>query len=76
MISGQTHCRNGHRFTPQNTKWRRGTRICLVCAALRQAKAKEARKCNRDRTRHEALNHLTREVEAAGLYDKVYIPEQ
>jgi hypothetical protein len=44
MISGQTHCRNGHLYTPQTTKWRKGTRICLICSAVRQAKVKEARK--------------------------------
>jgi hypothetical protein len=44
MLSGRTHCRNNHRFTPQTTRWRHGTRICLICAAERKAKAREARK--------------------------------
>ena len=33
-------------------------------------------KQHRDRERHEALNRMAQEAEAAGLYDKVLLPEE
>ena len=35
----QTHCVNGHEFTPENTKIRKnGTRLCRACVRIRDAK--------------------------------------
>lgn len=31
-----THCREGHEFTPQNTRRVSGSRICITCARARQ----------------------------------------
>lgn len=35
--AAQTHCVNGHEFTPQNTKIRRGCRECRACTREREA---------------------------------------
>lgn len=47
VVSGRTHCRQGHRYTRLTTKWKNGTRICLTCAELRAEKVKERRKARK-----------------------------
>ena len=37
----KTHCKHGHRFTPDNTYEWNGTRICKTCNAARQRKYRE-----------------------------------
>lgn len=32
---GVTHCVHGHEYTPENTRWLRGQRVCIVCARER-----------------------------------------
>jgi hypothetical protein len=29
--TGKTHCKNGHEFTTENTRWYRGSRYCKTC---------------------------------------------
>ena len=38
-----THCRRGHPFTPENTKWQQGYRTCRICLRLSLERAKERR---------------------------------
>lgn len=39
----RTHCKNGHEFTPENTRISRGARICRTCDCAKQRRAKSAR---------------------------------
>lgn len=34
----KSHCKNGHEFTPENTKQYRNTRVCKICCTERNAK--------------------------------------
>lgn len=36
----RTHCKHGHEFTPENTRVREGTRVCIAC----QRRRNEARR--------------------------------
>lgn len=41
MFAAITHCRNGHEFTPENTRMDRGKwRICLTCQRINQKKGR------------------------------------
>lgn len=33
---GMTHCKNGHEFTVENTRWQAGTRLCRACHRARK----------------------------------------
>lgn len=35
-------CRNGHAYTPENTRWYRGTRTCRACHRANERKRREA----------------------------------
>lgn len=39
----KTHCLLGHAFTPENTRFNRGRRICKTCHRLREARRREDR---------------------------------
>lgn len=43
--ANQTHCKWGHEFTPENTKWRpTGGRDCRICSRARNAKYEAKRR--------------------------------
>jgi hypothetical protein len=43
MVSGKTHCRNGHEYTRANCIWSHGIRRCRACyeAAVLRKKARK-----------------------------------
>jgi NUMOD4 motif-containing protein/HNH endonuclease len=40
----QASCRRGHRYTPDNTKLRRGRRVCRTCLSERRRRYRQARR--------------------------------
>lgn len=38
----RSHCHKGHEYTPDNTRWRGGTRLCRACIHTQRASNKEA----------------------------------
>lgn len=51
----RTHCKNGHEYTPENTRWsapqagrENRSRICRACRRDRRAAARAARKAERE----------------------------
>lgn len=34
QLTEQTHCKNGHEFTPENTGWWGGRRLCRACRVI------------------------------------------
>lgn len=43
-FSRRTHCKNGHEFTPENTRYRGGSRVCRQCKnEAEQKKRREVR---------------------------------
>jgi hypothetical protein len=49
-LGRRTHCPNGHRYTPESTKWRDGRRICRTCERGRSRRYR-ARKAGREEPR-------------------------
>lgn len=50
--ASKTHCKNGHEFTPENTKVYNGTwRRCIACEKIADRKKVIARKLQRERNR-------------------------
>jgi len=37
-----THCRHGHEYTPENTRWRNGSRKCIACVTAGNERLKNA----------------------------------
>lgn len=35
----RTHCRAGHEYTPENTRWKEGARVCRLCSRLHRRRA-------------------------------------
>jgi len=31
LLAKRTHCKNGHEFTPENTRMRKSARVCRIC---------------------------------------------
>jgi len=38
----KTHCKWGHQFTPENTRWCQGKRSCIACEKRRRAERRAA----------------------------------
>jgi hypothetical protein len=43
-IRARTHCKNGHEFTPENTRMETGWRRCRACGRLKMRRRKRNRK--------------------------------
>jgi len=38
---GKTHCKHGHEFTAENTRWSKHGRICRACEAINYARRRQ-----------------------------------
>lgn len=43
-LHGQTHCKNGHEFTEQNTRYTKTQRVCRKCVVIQQRRKRERKK--------------------------------
>jgi hypothetical protein len=44
----KTHCKHGHPFDAENTRWHQGARICRTCANKRLRAYRAAQRAKRD----------------------------
>lgn len=63
IFGGRTHCKNGHEFTPENTRPRKDCngRVCLTCSSETQARYKK-RHAERIRTAQRERGREKREA--------------
>lgn len=68
-LAARTHCKNGHAFTPENTRWDGSTRRCRACARERR---KDWARRNPERVRDYHAGWRQRNAEKVNRYSRAY----